>query len=101
MRFSSPSGDPGPTLPYFEQDLATFLLIRSDYAWLGYSWGGCDRKYLRPKLLDSDFGVPVDGQRCMETSEGSGVFVRNWTKATVMLDTNTNKATITIKQSES
>ena len=33
VRFSSPSGHPGPALPYFEQDLAAFLLIRSDYAW--------------------------------------------------------------------
>eukprot|EP01051_Picozoa_sp_SAG22_P026950 SAG22_NODE_8777_length_630_cov_1.725047_1_plen_190_part_01 len=29
------------TLPYFEQDLATFLLVRGRYAWLGYLWSGC------------------------------------------------------------
>ena len=42
--------------------------------------------------------MPVD--RCEETSAGSGVFTRRWTKATVTLDTNTNKATIVIKTSE-
>ena len=27
---------PAPALPWFEQDLAAFLLVRSEYAWLGY-----------------------------------------------------------------
>ena len=48
-------------------------------------------------MLDSDFGEPVDGQRCAETSEGSGVFAREYTKAGVQSDTNTNTATITMK----
>ena len=95
MRFSSPTGKVGPTLDSFEQDLAAFLLIRSDYAWLGYSWGGCNRQYSRPPMLDSDFGVPQDGQRCKETS--TGVFSREYTKSSIQLDTNTNKATITMK----
>jgi hypothetical protein len=70
-------------------------VIRSDYAWLGYSWGGCNREYSRPSMLDRDFGVPQDGQRCKETADG--VFSREWTKARVSLDTSTNKATITMK----
>eukprot|EP01052_Picozoa_sp_SAG31_P002371 SAG31_NODE_83_length_27039_cov_14.035746_27_plen_182_part_00 len=97
MRFSSPKGKPGPTLDSFEQDLAAFLLIRSDYAWLGYSWGGCDRQYSRPAMLDKDFGVPTD-TFCRETKRG--VFAREWTKATVVLDTNTNKATIAMKSDD-
>ena len=28
-------------LPSFLQDLSAFLLLRGDYAWLGYSWNGC------------------------------------------------------------
>jgi hypothetical protein len=28
-------------LPYFMQDLATFLLVRGPFAWLGYGWNGC------------------------------------------------------------
>lgn len=51
MRFSKVSvmdKNGAPALPWFQQDLAAFLLIRSEYAWLGYSWGGCNRKYTRP-----------------------------------------------------
>ena len=99
MRFTSPTGKVpvDGTLPWFEQDLAAFLLIRSEYAWLGYSWAGCDRQYVRPTMLDNDFGEPLGGARCKETSEGSGIFSREWTNAHVSLDTNTNKATITMK----
>lgn len=97
MRFSSPTGKPGPVLESFEQDLAAFLLIRSDYAWLGYSWGGCDRQYSRPEMLDKDFGVPMD-TFCRETAPG--VFSREWTKAIVRLDTNTNQATIKLKSDD-
>jgi hypothetical protein len=101
MRFSEVSKtDPatgGPELPSFEQDLAAFLLVRSEFAWLGYSWGGCNRKYTRPAMLDADFGTPVD-TLCSETTTGSGVFKREWSGASVQLDTNTNKATIMLKQ---
>ena len=51
MRFSKVSvmdKNGAPALPWFQQDLAAFLLVRSEYAWLGYSWGGCNRKYTRP-----------------------------------------------------
>ena len=39
----------------------------------------------RPPILSRDFGEPAG--RCTESAEG--VFVRKWTKATVMLDCNT------------
>ena len=101
MRFSQVSRiDPAtgiPALPWFEQDLAAFLLVRSEYAWLGYSWGGCNRKYTRSAMLDADFGTPVDAPRCGETMVGSGVFKREWSGASILLDTNSNKATITLK----
>jgi hypothetical protein len=29
------------SLPFFEQDLATFLLARGPHAWIGYVWSGC------------------------------------------------------------
>jgi hypothetical protein len=32
---------PNGTLPYFEQDLATFMLVRGPSAYLGYVWSGC------------------------------------------------------------
>lgn len=80
-------------LPYFEQDLAAFLLIRGPYAWLGYSWQGCfgdlsasktPIQYHFPDALDLDYGEPTGV--CEETAEGSEVFVRQWSKANVTLD---------------
>lgn len=47
-------------------------------------------------MLDVDFGVPVDA-RCSEATPGTGVFIREWTKATISLDTNTNTAVIKMK----
>ena len=62
-------------------------------AWrLGLSRGGRNRKYVRPSMLDNDYGEPLD-QRCKETA--SGVLNRRWT--TVTMDTNSNKATIVMK----
>ena len=91
------------SLPYPEQDIASFLLVRGSFAWLGYGYQGCadafdkdgtfeDRPWAEKgygawhPLLDSDFGEPVSGKQCHETSPGSGVFEREFTKATVSLD---------------
>merc|ERR1712050_582171 len=86
------------TLPYFRQDLATFLLVRGPYAWLGYGFQGCasnftngtfpgnswrESGYVWPSLLDADFGVPEEDSECHETAPGSEVFTREWTKATL------------------
>ena len=38
--------------------------------------------------LDADYGVPVD-EVCKETAPNSGVFAREWSKATVQMDCNT------------
>jgi hypothetical protein len=43
-----------------------------------------------------DYGVPVDAH-CTETGGKTGVFVREWSKATVELDCNTWQATIKMK----
>ena len=93
MQFTSSTTRP---LPSLEQDVAAFLLIRTEYAWLGYSWLGCAQKYLDPRgtLLDKDYGEPLD-MRCVESSEG--VFTRRWSKATISLDTNVNQASIVFK----
>jgi len=90
------------TLPTLKEDLATFLLVRGDYAWLGYSWVGCangaeppgggGNQYVYPQEFKVDYGTPV-GQ-CSETSSGSGVFKRQWTKASVAMDCNTWTGTI-------
>jgi hypothetical protein len=89
-------------LPYFKQDLASFLLIRGPYAWLGYSWIGCngDPKvrngpidYQFPAELGQDYGEPIDAT-CSETGKGSEVFTRKWSKATVTLDCKAWTSTI-------
>ena len=81
-------------LPYPAQDLATFLLVRGEYSWLGYAWAGCysPGTYERPPGLDVEYGTPLGF--CAETAPGSGVFTRNFTLADVALDCNTFEATI-------
>jgi len=89
-----------------EQDMAFFLLARGPYAWLGWGvWGmtwpfnpepahgelpPLPQGVPRPALLDHDFGSPVG--LCKETTPGSNVFIREWTKTTIKLDCNTFKA---------
>ena len=80
------SGDPS-VLPEFEQDLAGFLLTRGQYAWLGHGWLGCSRKYVYPPALSGDYGEPQG--LCAEKAPGSGVFTREYTKATVELNCGT------------
>ena len=98
---------PNGSLPAFEQDLATFLLVRGQYAWLGYGWLGCGDDsgscehgpYVRPPALDIDYGEPL-GHCTEQGTSGSGVFARNWTRAFVKMDCNVGKygqATITMK----
>ena len=83
-------------LPAWQQDLAAFLLLRGPFAWLGYSWIDCADSpdtpgdpvpYWRPPEMDVDYGVPRGV--CAETAPGTGVFVREWTKAAVQFDCNT------------
>ena len=45
--------------------------------------------------MDEDYGEPVD-ERCHETSAGSEVFQRKWTKATVQMDCKAWRGTITM-----
>jgi hypothetical protein len=75
------------------QDLATFLLVRGDYAWLGAGWAGCDCYPPFLSAFDVDYGVPTQ-PTYSETSPG--VFERVWTKATVSFDCNKYKGAITM-----
>lgn len=85
----------------FDQDLANFLLVRGPYAWLGHGWLGCSRDYTpavtgaNGAKLSADYGEPIDAV-CRETEPG--VFVREWTKATVQMDCSTYTPTITMKE---
>ena len=98
MQFTAARGRNGWPLPYPLQDLAIFLLSRGAYSWIGYSWWGCatPEEYTRPSFLDDDYGVPVSGT-CVETGIGSGVFVRNYSKADVTMDCNTFTPSIVMK----
>eukprot|EP01047_Picozoa_sp_COSAG01_P037649 COSAG01_NODE_3007_length_6730_cov_10.756899_4_plen_153_part_00 len=77
-----------------DADIAAFLATRGGHAWLGHGWSGCSRVYQRPPALDVDYGQPID-KVCKETKPN--VFVREWTKATVTVDCNSWKNTITMK----
>ena len=82
------------TLPNFAQDLAVFLLLRGPYAYLGFGWSGCGTHPLYPPELKLDYGVPMG--LCSETAPQSGVFTRLWSKATVTMDCQAYKGTVTM-----
>jgi hypothetical protein len=90
-------GDPG-NLTDMVQDIANFQLTRGPYALLGHGWLGCSRDYTMPEQFAWDFGEPTE--ICKETATGSGVFTRDWTKATVGMDCNTWTATLKLKEEE-
>jgi hypothetical protein len=78
-----------------EAELAAFLLIRGPYAWFGTGWQGCSHMYPFPPVLNGDFGEPAG--MCAETAAGSGVYSREFSKASIKLDCNTGTPTITMK----
>lgn len=78
-----------------QHDIANFLLIRGPHAFLGHGWLGCSREYQTPDELNWDFGTPME--LCHETANGTGVFVREWTKATISMDCNVWEPNITLK----
>eukprot|EP00912_Choanoflagellata_sp_UC4_P000772 UC4_evm2s485 len=77
------------------QDIANFLLIRGPQAFLGHGWLGCSRQYSVPEQLNWDYGEPTE--LCKETAPNSGIFIRDWTKATIEMDCNTWTPTIKLK----
>ena len=85
----------------FDADLANFLLVRGPHAWLGHGWLGCSQDYsaattgANGAALNADYGEP--SALCAETAAGSGIFTREWTKATVQMDCNAWKPTITMR----
>ena len=91
----------------FKESLAAFLLARGPFAWFGYSWLSCigdfgrggkgmpPLNYTFPPALKVDYGVPQG--HCEETGAGTGVFVREWSKAKVELDCNSWTSTIAMK----
>ena len=82
-------------LPDLFNDLAKFLLVRGPHAYLGTAWVGCSRKYFYPDELSVDYGVPSG--LCAETAPGSGVFSRDFSLSTVVMDCSTWNGTIPMK----
>jgi len=90
-------------------DLVTFLLVRGDYAWIGYTWSGCSsgsepaggggHPYEFPTEFKRDYGVPL-GQ-CLETGNKSNVFQRQFSKVVVTMNCETYTARIDMKKSYS
>ena len=87
-------GADGKTPPFVTADVATFLLARGPWAWLGagvwgmswpsgLTWNATNIPVSRPPELDADYGEPVDAT-CTQTA--SGVFERAWTKVHVRVD---------------
>ena len=66
------------------EDIATFLLVRGKYAWLGAGWGGCNVYPPYPEEFKRDFGTPVE--EAYSEVGSSGIFKRQWTKAMVQFD---------------
>ena len=54
----------------------------------------CDADQV-PEQLNWDYGEPAG--LCTETAPNSGVFTREWTKASVKMDCNTWTPTISLK----
>ena len=77
------------------QHLASFLLIRGPYAWLGWSWLGCGNFPFRPKELDIDYGIPLE--TCHPSANETGVYLREYTKSSIRVDCNKWEGTISMK----
>ena len=80
------------------QHLASFLLIRGPYAWIGWAWLGCGNFPYRPKELDVDYGTPLE--TCHPVKGSPGVFAREYTKSSIRVDCNKWEASITPKEEE-
>ena len=97
------SSSPPDDLPLLAQDIAGFQLVRSPFSWLGHGWLGTGASepqgfftYTFPDALNADFGAALN--LCTETQPGvSGVFVRDFERATVQMDCGSFTPTITWK----
>jgi hypothetical protein len=71
------------------ESVASFLVVRPAYAWLGYGAGA-----FQPKWNDAflwDVGTPRGECR---NGTHPGVFERDWTYGTAQMDCNTYKGTV-------
>jgi hypothetical protein len=82
-------------LTMVDEDVANFLLVRGPYAYIGTGWSGCGKVFEYPAQFNTDVGDALG--RCAETAPNSGVFTREYTRATVQMDCSTFTPTITPK----
>ena len=81
-------------LTEIEEDVANFLMIRGPHAYLGNGWNGCNHFYQYPaEQFNADYGEPLG----LAKEISSGVFTREWSKATIQMDCNTYTPNITFK----
>ncbi len=73
---------------------ASFLLVRGDFAWLGYGFLGCAAQdnYTQPLAFSEDYGVPP--RACHPVAGKPGVYAREYSKANVTVDCNLWKGSI-------
>jgi hypothetical protein len=96
LAFGAGAGVNPTKLTEVEEDVANFLLIRGKYAYLGNGWTGCGHFYEYPaEQFNADYGEPLGMAK--ETAADSGIFVREWSKATIKMDCNSYTPTITFK----
>ena len=99
---------PGYGAPYWQEDLATFLLIRGPFGWIGHDFstcaldaervGGPDQLYERPSALDADYGEPRG--LCAEDGRDSGMFRRGWSNADVSYDCVTHTGKVIVRSQQ-
>ena len=75
-------------------DLANFLLVRGDHAWLGLTWMGCSRNWRAPPASWMNFDIGAPEGLCSETAPGSGVFTRLYERALVTTDCGTYNSSV-------
>lgn len=69
-----------------DEDIANFYLVRGPSAYLGTGWSGCGKIFEYPIEFSKygDLGAPSG--LCSETAPGSGIFSRDYARATVSMD---------------
>ena len=83
-------------LPRVGLDIALFQTVRGPYWWLGYGWVGCSIRYDFPEALRTqDLGVPLG--RCAESSAGSGLFTRQWSRGSSSVDCKAMQGSVVVR----
>jgi len=87
-------------LPTLMEDVAGFLLVRGDFAWLGYGFLGCaaDVNYTQPEVMRQDFGKATGPCTQKKTKDGHSVYTREFSGATVELDCDSWAGKVTTKK---